>query len=263
MADWTLAIEYDYRFGALRVTPVDPEGNPKADFVLRVSDVLRHSPISPHELQAYLTEAQQPMLPMEDIESIRQRAIRETDCAGMTVLDIGGYDGWAAAQTLQQGAERAICLDNHQYEHYGWKEKKYEGVEYVNGDFMEEQDWDCRGNLPGWVRKAPDIIIFYNVLYHLKNPWAALEKVRNLLAPGGEMLLCTLFRYHIGPWAYLYEPRECNPTDETVYWGLSIEALERLLKVTGWEFKQIGMALDRVVYRCKPIPGFRVKHGNS
>jgi hypothetical protein len=62
---------------------------------------------------------------------------------------------------------------------------------------------------------------------------------------------------------YVYEPRECNGGDETVYFGPSLEALERLLTATGWTFVQEGLAYDRVVYRCRPIPGFVRTHEDT
>ncbi len=241
---WSLALGYDYRFGALRVSPVNPKGESVADFIVRIPDMLRRANIPAHELKAMLEIAAQPETPDRDIEEVRRTGIELCNVYGKTVLDVGGYDGFAAKMTLDRGAKRAICLDNHQYEHYGWEDIKKEGVEYITGDLME------------WTEPV-DVLINYNVLYHVKNPWAFLAKCRDLTRE--EMILCTLFRYHDGSWVYLYEPRECNPTDESVFWGPSITALERMLKFTGWKFQQVGLALDRVVYRCWPTeePQFR------
>jgi 2-polyprenyl-3-methyl-5-hydroxy-6-metoxy-1,4-benzoquinol methylase len=207
---------------------------------------------------------------IDNIETYRRGLIFDTDMKGKVVLDIGGYDGSMARLALDAGASRAICLDNHQYEHYGWEDKKLDGVEYVKGDVMDVGDdfrhpkgtwgnWDEDG-IPG---QDYDVIINYNVLYHIRNPWAFLDKCREIIKPDGEMLLCTLFRYHDGAWMYVYEPRECNPTDETVYFGPSLLAIERLLKATGWDAVRYGLAYDRVVYRCKPIAGFQRSHEDS
>ena len=210
---------------------------------------------------------------MGDIDTFRRQAIEQCELEGKVVLDIGGYDGSMAKIALDGGAARAICLDNHQYEHYGWEEKKLEGVEYVQGDFMStvvtnEHFISSRlalelGAEPCRQVKCPDIIINYNVLYHLKNPWAFLDKCREIIKPDGLMLLCTLFRYHDGPWMYVYEPRECNPEDETVYFGPSLSALERLLRHTGWDFERVGLAYDRVVYQCRPTSGWKRRHQDT
>jgi SAM-dependent methyltransferase len=197
------------------------------------------------------------------VDAARTGEIIATDLKGKTVLDIGGYSGEMAKLAMDNGAARAIVLDNHQFEHYGWEDKKHEGVEYVQGDFMEwkltPRETEAVNDITDrkTVLLRPDVIVFYNILYHLKNPWAALDHLRTLIKPDGEMLLCTLFRYHEGAWMYLYEPRECNPTDETVFWGPSLEAIERLLTATGWLWERKAAALDRCVYRCKLNPDFK------
>ena len=260
-------VAYDYRFGVIRLGLTSDSWEGEASVHFRLDEMLRVAGVLPYELDMLLGVKTQPDDFEPDIEPARRRAIEESDLKGKTVLDIGGYDGWAAKLALDCGAARAICLDNHQYEHYGWEEKKHEEVQYVEGDFMAYRIGEFDDNLlvtpnpadfdrlPGLPRS--DILIFYNVLYHLKNPWAALERLRELVKPDGEMLFSTLFRYHEGAWAYLYEPKECNPSDETVFWGLSLDALERLVTATGWDFQRVGLALDRVVYRCKPTPNFK------
>ncbi len=259
---WNLAVGYDYRFGNMRISPVSPVGERVADFAIRIADLLRAMNIPPHEMRAHLAEAERPAVPERAIEDVRREAIERTNVYGKVVLDVGGYDGWAAKLALDRGAARAICLDNQQYHHYGWEDKKHEGVEYIQGDLM---DWggypDC--GLECLDSHKVDVAIFYNVLYHLKNPWAGLDRLREIVKADGEMLLCTLFRYHDGAWMYVYEPRECNPTDETVYFGPSLSALERLLRATGWDFEQTGLAMDRVVYRCRPTPGFQRTHEDT
>ncbi len=253
MANDTLDIAYDPRFGFVQL-------HMESTVRVALMELLGTLKVTPDEFAALLQPNYQWTEGKTDIETARVRLLTETLCAGKTVLDIGGYDGRAAKQLLDQGAASAVCLDNQQYKHYGWADKKFEGVEYVTGDFME---WPRQGQPPFTADLCFDIVVFYNVLYHLKNPWDGLDRVRELTAPGGEMLLCTLFRYMKGSWVYLYEPKECNPTDDTVYWGFSIEALERILRATGWVFTQEGLAYDRVVYRCRPRPGFHKSHEDS
>jgi SAM-dependent methyltransferase len=265
MPEWKIAFNYDYRFASvmLKAHHGDEES---PQYSVRVSDLLRQIPA--YELHECMNLAfQTPMAPEPDLEEARRALIMEQDLVGKVVLDVGGYDGVMASIALAQGAQRAICLDNHQYEHYGWDDKKHPGVEYIQGDFMDVGHSFYRsGDLTEYLPDIPDdigVIIFYNVLYHLKNPWAALDHLREIIHPGGKMLLCTLFRYHPGSWIYLYEPRECNPTDDTVYFGPSLTALERLLTATGWTHTRKALALDRVLYECAPIPNWERTHEDS
>ncbi len=243
--NWSLSLAYDYRFGHLGFR-MNKDGEEPVDFLVPLSELFKTCRIHPEELRAYIKDSldEKAVIPGQDIEPVRYKTLEDTDWKDKVVLDVGGYDGFAAEIAHKGGARRAICLDNHQYEHYGWKDEKKEGVEYIQGDLME------------WTEPV-DVLINYNVLYHVKNPWAFLEKCKELTRE--QMLLCTLFRYSDRPHFYLYEPRECNPTDESVFWGPSITALERMLKFTGWKFQQVGLALDRVVYRCWPTeePQFR------
>ncbi len=256
-SNWEIVANYDYRFlGMLAQAKHNGEQSPP--FMLRLAPIIAQ--LKPHEIAACLDEANG-IIPSDlegNIEAARMRVLEQTDWKNKVVLDIGGYDGFAAKIAVDGGASRAVCLDNHQYEHYGWEDKKKEGVEYIQGDFMSFF------NIPDMVAyNMVDIIINYNVLYHVKNPWAFLDRCREVIKSDGEMLLCTLFRYHNEPWVYLYEPRECNPSDDTVYWGFSLKALERILKATGWDYTLEGWAADRVVYRCKPTPGFTRTHEDT
>lgn len=253
---WTLSLGYDYRFGTVGFS-LHREGE-ELHFYVPLQDLIKQLGVKKHEMDAMFQSEYEWTEKAGDIDPARIRLLEETDFAGKVVLDIGGYDGFAAEIALQRGAARAICLDNHQFEHYGWDEKKKEGVEYVQGDFMDLMFQTFGTTLGTSLTNfgIPDTIIFFNVLYHLRSPMAALDHLRSLLKPDGEMLLCTLVRYHEGSWIYLYEPRECNPTDETVFFGPSLEALERMLKLTGWQAERYALAYDRVLYRCKPIPDF-------
>lgn len=265
---YSLNMEYDYRFGVMRFI-VEHSGKQIALFSAELGKMLRQVNISPHEIRALAGPEYAWTEGIDNIDKARVRLLEEIDFADRVVIDIGGYDGFAAEIAHKHGAARAICLDNHQYEHYGWKEIKKDGVEYVASDLMVyiPTSKDIMGpasfNMPQPRLPRPDIIINYNVLYHAKNPWAFLDRCRELINPNGEMLLCTLFRYHNGPWAYLYEPRECNKEDDTVYWGFSLAAIERLLKYTGWDAEQYALSYDRVLYRCKPTPNWHRVHEDT
>jgi SAM-dependent methyltransferase len=267
---WTTGIAFDHRFGTLVIEMRNKDTDERLRQFVPLSEIMRQCGIHPDELRAYCQDAVNPSLVLgaEDITQARLRVLAETDWKGKVVLDVGGYDGFAAEIAHKSGASRAICLDNRQYDHYAandpgyWLDVRKEGVEYVTGDFMDySADFDSMHCLygrdgtdgeGGERLPEPDVLIFYNVLYHLKNPWAALEKLHELVKPDGQMLLCTLFRYSDRPVWYYYDSRECNGGDESVFWGPSISGLERVLRDTGWTFDQEGLAMDRVVYRCWP-----------
>ena len=249
MTNWQLGVGWDKRFSIIGIN-LHPEGeeSSEARFYFPLAGLLKDCGLTKEEVLALFDKRYDWTEGYNDIDGARVRLLEETDWAGKTVIDIGGYDGFAAEIAHKGGAARAICLDNRQYDHYAendpghWLDVRKKGVEYVTGDLM---DWT----------EPVDTVIFFNVLYHLRHPWAAMDHLRTITK--GELLLCTLFRYSDQPTWHLYEPLECNPGDRTVYWGPSLIGLERMLKFTGWTFEQYALSHDRVLYRCKPIPGFK------
>lgn len=100
--------------------------------------------------------------------------------SGKTVLDVGGFDGAAAAAALAAGARYAECVDNGEWAEYGWHRNADDpiraGVVFIAGDFLEVGD-------------PADIVICSNVLYHMKDPVAGLKRLRELTK--GHLLLRT------------------------------------------------------------------------
>lgn len=238
---WDLRIAYERRLGSVFLAPVPPgQEDPITHFRLPVSTILRGLGITDEALGLMQTDAQKPTVdaPGRDVEELCRAAV-PADCTGLSVLDVGGYDGRMAALALERGAKWAVCLDNTQWDHYGWKDPGEIGsVEYIVRDFME---WD----------EPADVVLFFNVLYHVQNPWAALEHLRKLTRQ--HLALCTLVTWTEKPVWELYLPREVNPDDDTVYWGPSETGLTRLLALTGWtDVRVVGKAFERLVLTCRP-----------
>lgn len=235
---WNLGMAYEPRLGRLRLSVTAPgRTEPCAHFAVPVSTIMRDFGIPPEALRQMAADARKPQGDVGDMEAL-QRAAVPADCTGLTVLDIGGYDGKMARLALDRGAKSATVLDSGQYVYYGWPDPEpLPGVVYERAGLL---DW----------RKPADVVLFYNVLYHVENPWQALEHLRSITRR--EMALCTLVTWTDAPVWELYEPREVNPEDDTVYWGPSESGLRRLLKLTGWtEIEEVGKAYERLVLRCK------------
>ncbi len=148
-------IAYDPRFGLVQL-------HIESTVRVPLKELLGTLKVTPEEFAALLQPNHEWTEGTGTIDSARDRMLSETLCQGKTVLDIGGHQGEAAKRLLDQGASRAICVDNQQFVSYGWEEKQLPGVEYVKADFM---DW----------KEPADIVVFWNVLYHLKNPWRGLD----------------------------------------------------------------------------------------
>lgn len=238
MKQWRLNLGYDTRIGALMLG-VSAPGSPTevAHFRVPFSAILRDLKVPPEAFRRLALDARKPAEDAPDMETVLRAGV-PADCTGLFVLDVGGFDGRMAALALERGAARAVCLDSGQWGHYGWtKPDPLPGVEYRTGDFRN------------WLEPA-DVVLFFNVLYHVENPWAALEHLRAITRR--EMVLCSLVVWNDAPVWEIYEPFEVNPQDDTVYWGPSEAGLRKLLKLTGWtEVTEVGKAFERLVLRCK------------
>lgn len=238
---WDLRVGYERRLGSVFLAPIPPGvAEPVAHFRLPVSTILRGLGVSDEALGLMRADAARSVVdaPGVDVEGLMRAAV-PADCAGLTVLDVGGYDGRMAALALERGARRAVCLDSAQWTRYGWaRPDPLPGVEYVTGGFL---DW----------HEPVDVTLFFNVIYHVENPWAALAHLRTFTR--SRLALCSLVTWTEKPVWELYAPREVNPDDDTVYWGPSEAGLHRLLALTGWtDVTVVGKALERLVLTAAP-----------
>ena len=112
-----------------------------------------------------------------------------------------------------------------------------------------ETDLDRHFTLP---QKQYSFAFFLGILYHLKNPFGALEALaeharhavistrvaRYNVAPAADAAhdpdSVTPVRLQPLPVAYLLDPTECN-NDNTNYWIFSEAGLRRILSRTGWD----------------------------
>lgn len=100
-----------------------------------------------------------------------------------------------------------------------------------------EVDLDSQFTLP---RDDYDLVFFLGLLYHLKNPFYAMER---LARAARHAVISTRIARQAGaddvviaelPVAYLVAPQEMN-NDATNYWIFSAAGLRRLLDRCGWE----------------------------
>src|SRR5271169_1700224 len=113
---------------------------------------------------------------LQTIEVLRSRIARypiPQDLTGKRVLDIGAWDGWFSFEMERRGAS-VVALDSIRLETFFEAKRLLNSkVEYVVADI-------CRVN-PRDLGTF-DIVLFFGVLYHLKHPLLALEKVCELTA---------------------------------------------------------------------------------
>ena len=143
------------------------------------------------------------------------------------VLDLGCGDGDLTLLLSHLGFD-VDAVDNP-----GTNANRMEGVRYLtrlvdSPARVYECDLDRLGTFP---RRRYGLGVFLGVLYHLKNPFIALEQLASACEYA---LISTRVVEGPQPTAYLVEPGELN-ADETNYWLFTPVGLARLLRRAGFE----------------------------
>ena len=152
------------------------------------------------------------------------------------VADVGGADGDMGFLLASRGTVVDL-IDHGPTNHNG-----LEGARRLNRHFGDpisivDVDLDHHFELP---RPRYDLVLFLGILYHLKNPYNALEC---LARSARHCLLSTRITEYAADRvtrigrvsaAYLLAPDECN-NDATNYWIFTEPGLRRLVVRTGWE----------------------------
>jgi tRNA (mo5U34)-methyltransferase len=98
----------------------------------------------------------------------------------LAVLDIGTFNGGLAFTLERLGAARIVALDIYPEDTLGFAQVKQflrSEVEYVRGSV-----YDLRSALGG---ERFDLVFYWGVIYHLRNPLLSLDNVRAALCDGG------------------------------------------------------------------------------
>lgn len=190
------------------------------------------------------------------------------DLSGKTVLDIGCSDGFFSFECEKRGASRVLAVDDFSsvyidspagfqvaHEILGSK------VEYLEADLFSLNSEEI-GQF--------DLVLFLGVLYHLKHPLLALERIANLCK--GQLIVETLISKHpkgllsrlyslvtgfepSRSWMEFYENDQINK-DPTTWWAPTISCVESMLRAVGFcGVKTLSTVYRRGVFHAFP-PGY-------
>jgi tRNA (mo5U34)-methyltransferase len=188
------------------------------------------------------------------------------DLTGKTVLDIGAWDGLFSFEAEKRGALLVQAIDTipkfggnwggtkgfefaKEYlkseVHYNGNCSVYELTDNMTKEEIEVDDTFAPMFDPNEdhskdfdVRNGFDVVLFYGVLYHLKDPVEALRKVCNKVKPGGFALIETAYHKSDSK-ECLWEYAPGHNSDDTNYW---YPTLWGLLKTCG----SVGFRKDKI-----------------
>lgn len=103
------------------------------------------------------------------------------DCTGLRVLDIGCADGYFSFLMEQRGAAEVVAID--------YRRRTSSGFDIAHRLLRSKVRFhdDNVYNLTPERYGTFDIVLFFGVLYHLRNPMLALDTVRTMTGRGGKL----------------------------------------------------------------------------
>ncbi len=189
------------------------------------------------------------------------------DLRGLTVLDIGAWDGFFSFEAERRGAARVLATDSYSWSGKGWGTKDgFQLARRVLRSKVEDQDIDVLEMSPEKIGMF-DLVLFLGVLYHLKHPLLALEKVYSVTK---NQLILETHAELTGkrPSMVFYPDSELN-ADPTNWWGPNPAAVIAMLKTVGFRrvqvfssyppfYGRVGRALKQVMKNRSPfLPNFK------
>lgn len=172
---------------------------------------------------------------MDDSRQKLQQIGLPDDLTGQRVLDIGAWDGFFSFEAERRGAAGVLATDSFIWEGTNWGAGKsgFDLARRAYGSRVEGRLIDVMDLSPEAVGTF-DLVLFLGVLYHLRHPLLALERVgsvtsrRLILETHVDMLSVDR------PAIAFYPGTELNG-DPTNWWGPNLSAVEGMLKTVGFQ----------------------------
>jgi tRNA (mo5U34)-methyltransferase len=167
--------------------------------------------------------------------------------AGLSVLDIGAWDGFFSFEAERRGARDVLATDHFCWSGEGWGTKA--GFDHAHAQFgskVRSLDIDVFDLDPRELGQF-DVVLFLGVFYHLRNPIGGLEQVFKMTRELAVIETAVdeldndnaVMRYYLG--------RELGG-DETSFFLPNVKCLDYILRDIGFrKFECVHSEQRRVV----------------
>jgi tRNA (mo5U34)-methyltransferase len=162
-------------------------------------------------------------------------AVFRDNVAGLSVLDIGAWDGYFSFEAKRRGAARVRATDHFCWSGEGWGTKAgFDFARQTTGLDIEDQEIDVLQISLETVGKW-DVVLFLGVFYHLRNPFDAVERVASVA--DRVLIVETHVEVNLSPDrpAMMFYPGAELSGDPTNWWGPNPSCVIEMIKTCGFE----------------------------
>lgn len=172
------------------------------------------------------------------------------DLRGKTFLDVGAWDGYFSFEAERRGASRVLATDSFVWEGKTWGSKRgFDLAKRALGSKVEERTIDPMDLAPEAVGTW-DVVLYSGVLYHMRHPLLALERVASVTK---DLLIVETFldlMFCRRPAIAFYPGAEASD-DPTTWCGPNEPAVRAMLRDVGFG------RVERVHHRSLPLRAAR------
>ena len=162
-----------------------------------------------------------------------QRLRLPADLSGQSVLDVGCWDGFYSFEAERRGARRVLATDSFTWQRKSWGSKDgFELARRALASRVEDREIDVLDLSPEAVGVF-DVVLFLGVLYHMKHPMLALERVASVT---GQLLVVetVIDLLYVPAQALTFYPGAELEQDESNWFGPTPSAVEAMLRSVGF-----------------------------
>ncbi|MGD0471824.1 MAG: DUF1698 domain-containing protein [Candidatus Velthaea sp.] len=168
---------------------------------------------------------------------------------GKSVLDIGASDGYFSFEAKRRGASRVLAMDWD-----GWRGRGYASFNFAReavGFVIEDKIFNVHDLTPETAGQF-DVVLFLGVLYHLKDPLDALERIASVVTERLVLETHLDARNDRRPVMRFYPGATLNG-DPSNWWGPNVACVRAMLTEFGFKniaFKQHPLQKQRGFFQA-------------
>lgn len=168
-----------------------------------------------------------------------QRLKLPASLAGQTVLDVGAWDGFFSFEAERRGAARVLATDSYCWNgsHDWGGQRGFQLARTALQSKVEDREIDVLELAPEKVGMF-DVVLLLGVLYHMRHPLLALERVASVTR-GMAVVETVVDMLGTRRPAAAFYPGEELANDATNWFGPNPAAVVAMLKVAGFKRVEI------------------------